>query len=753
MSGELTVTTTGSGAIGDVEAGWSVQEFATPVNPNDRAGGTGLVSFAGPDQGEGVLLINNASTASESRLGDVSGVIRTVTKTGQRIACTQDTLLARYDATYTMPPMIAGSVPAALELAEQVLGTNLCNKTTGVFWSLNGHGVGFDANGAQAEAQTGRFSVLFSSGSASLLTATYSPRWFYVNAQNPTTVSNSSKIWMQSIAGSNFSPAPTGTAPIMPGLSRLACKIRISNGNNWSMYFSGSPQSANEGTGFYVTVTVSWSANTISYTGESWGGGIATPISGSASIAGLNRDTELALFMDYGKSDGRSQLNVQICNTSNYSSAVSLLVDCATFTPYAGPWQITGRTRALWMDYDTNFTLQTRAEWEVASGLTIPAATLGEPVLGWRGTIWEWLQQACAVNNADGTNWEIAVVNNVVTARRSLARALDLGNYEGTPTINPSNIQPGRQIDIAYASATVATEVISRDLSGAGLPLTYDTVTRTEVYDARSDDNRILSVGAAETNTTTVQTNAYLTAILQPSRTTTFIPGQGTYYIIDSTGLPIVANQWEDYGGSLSVAINADNPGAIDVTLVGPREEIPSTTAPYSMAVSDGENQYAALSILGSGIVADPKTLNLLTGADPDKVTQQVAFSITNPFINTVEQAYDSGIWASLDGSGPRVGLSISVPTADIDGFGLVAGSLIHYADCDYRVASATIGRLRTQLECVRHVTVGNFDDAWAGETVGDHDTAWDGYLCEDQVILPYKGTPEATLPPPIFPP
>jgi hypothetical protein len=751
MTGEMSVTTTGSGAIGTLETGWSVQEFATPVNPNERAGGTGIVNFAGPDAGEGVLLINNESTATTSELGSVSGIIRTVTQQGQRITCTQDTLLSRYDATRTMPPMIAGSPPAALELAEQVLGTNLCSKASGVFWSLNGHGVGFDANGNVAEAQTGTFSIPYTDGDTSRV-ANYTPRWFYVNASSPTTVSGSGKIWMQSIAGSNFSPAPNAIVPLS-GLSRLACKIRVSNGNNWSMYFSGGPESSNEGTGFYVTVTVDWSADTISYTGESLSGGLLTVISGSASIATLDRDAELALFLDYGKSDGRAQLNVKVCNTSNYSTVVSLLVDTATSTQIAGPWQITGRTRALWMDYDTNFTNQTPAEWEVASPVTIPSATLGQPVIGWRGTIWEWLQHACAVNYGDGANWELALVDDAIVLRRSGNIILDLGNYEGAPTITPTSVQAGRQIDIAYGNATATAEIISYDATGAGLPLTYDATTSSEVYDALEDDNRIISVGAAETVTTTVQTNAYLTAILQPTRTTSFIPGEGTYYLIDSTGLPIVAEQWEDYGGSVSVAINPDNAGAIDVTMIGPREEIPSTTSPYSMAVSDGQNQYAALSILGSGVVADPKTLNLLTGADPAKVKQEVAFSVNNPFINTLAQAYDSGMWASLDGSGPRVGLSLAIPTADLNGFGLVAGSIIHYADCDYRVMSAGIGRLKAQLECVRHVTVGAFDDAWAGETVGDHDTAWDGYLCEDQVILPYKSTPEATLGPPISPP
>jgi len=148
MSDSLIAVTIGAGEIGPLEPGWSVQEFASPANPNEQAGGTGAVAYSGVDFGEGILLVNNSSTVSNDALGSVSGVIRNVSKSGQRITCSQDTVLAQYDVVRNMPPMLAASVPSAIDLADQVLKTNLrFTESTGNFWSLNGHAIGFNGQG------------------------------------------------------------------------------------------------------------------------------------------------------------------------------------------------------------------------------------------------------------------------------------------------------------------------------------------------------------------------------------------------------------------------------------------------------------------------------------------------------------------------------------------------------------------------------------------------------------------------------
>ncbi|UXO93839.1 hypothetical protein Pan2_20 [Pseudanabaena phage Pan2] len=744
MAEGLTFTVGGNGILGDVEPGWSEQEFATPVNPNERAGGTGTVSFAAKDVAAGVLAINKAVTSEDAALGQVSGVVRTASKTGQRVAITHDNKLAKYNAVRTMPPMIAASVPGCLELAEQVFGEKLFTQSYGSYWSLFGHGAGFGVDGNLAEASSRDFSFqTVRSGETFNYTETAT-----FNRVEPSAFSLlSGKLWAGAVFGSHLSAQDSvATASTT---TRMACKALL-NGGNWSMYFSGRPWDTNSGYGFYVTVTINHSANTISYAGEAFVGGILTAISGSTSIATLNRNAELALFMDYQVGGATpARLNIRVCNTSNYSTFVTLNVNTNTFTPIAGPWQITGNTRAIWMssDVEATTTFQTPAEYEVTpTGYQVSGSiSLGAPSIGYTGAVWDWLQDACSAYF-----WEVGLDGDVVTARPVGGRTLDTSNFGASPTLAPTTTRTGRSVDVVWhnASPTISTVAFNPD------DYQVDLLNVAEVYDARSDDNRIISVGAAQETVTRIQTGAYLTSIVQPTRTTSFIPGEGTYYVIDSTGLPIVANQWEDYGGALSVAIDSAEAGTIEVTLTGPREQIPSTTAPYSLAVSDGQNQYAALSILGSGVVADPQTLNLLTGADPDITPQEVAFTVTNAFINTLEQAYDAGIWAAVDASGPRVAYTIDVPTLNLTGFGDTAGALIQAEDSTYRVTDATVGRTSASINAVRHATVGAFDDAWSGENVGSHDTYWDTFLCEDQRILPYAGTPEATLPPaPIFPP
>jgi len=71
--------------------------------------------------------------------------------------------------------------------------------------------------------------------------------------------------------------------------------------------------------------------------------------------------------------------------------------------------------------------------------------------------------------------------------------------------------------------------------------------------------------------------------------------------------------------------------------------------------------------------------------------------------------------------------------------FGLVAGSRVRYRDSIYRIVDVTIGNLAVDFTAVRHVTVEDFDELWAGKSVGLHDAMWDGYDTSDQIIAPLR--------------
>jgi hypothetical protein len=742
---ELKLNTTGSGTLGNLEAGWSEQEFATPINPDERAGGTGSVTYTGADTGESVLLINAAVVASTDTLGDVSGVIRSTSKTGQRVACSQDTKLAPFNAIRNMPPMGSANPFGVMSLAEQILGiTNgsVFMGSSGTYWSLAGHTVGFDSdnNIARPGQDVVNYSVYNNSTGLFNLekTTTYQN---YVAAES-FDVFNGLE-YAQNVSGGSFvlfQPLGLYLSTDYPETKLRLMGKTILDGDDLVFTFNGKPQGpSGSDYEFLMTGTIDYSANNIILNVEYRSAGIITTTTSTVSIASLNKDAEMAFRFYFSTKPltaspySRFEASFSVCNTSDYFTVIQSNVG---FTPdfdpvWYDPWEINGNVRAIWERTDQGGTSSLlvwpsseRQDWENNAAYNfVESGTFngpGKTSIGFVGPVWDWLQQFCSAYN-----YEIGLENDTPIIRPIGTQTLDITNVAGSPTINPVSTFTGRSMDIQYHQGQI--------------------VSSGEVYNAEEDDNRVLSVGAAQETVTKLQTNAYLTSVLNPTRTTALIPPAGTYYVIDSTGLPLVADQWEDYGGNVQVTIDPDEAGVLNVTLSGPREEIPSTTAPYSLAISDGTNEYAALSILGSGVVANPEVLNLLTGADPENTPTEVASTVNNVFISTLAQAYDGGVWSTVDASGPRVTLTATVPTEIISGFGATAGSLVNYYDSTYRITDATIRRTATDITAVRHVTVGSFDDAWSGQLVQNHDLIWDAYKCKDQKIFTYKGTPAST--------
>lgn len=735
---EIKVAITGNTEIGPLEPGYTIQEFATPRNPADSAGGTGSVGFSGRQLDKSPFLINKPSVVTHPELGTVSGVIRNVTLGNMNVSATQDTGLARFDADRNIPPLTVGSVPCALDLVDQLTGTTRLAASGGTFWSLAGHGAGFDSNGQLVPFGQQRTSYTYYNNA--LARDVTEEVVTYTDAAIPfgaTTIGG--KIYATSMQGDslNLELAPVIGYIVFAGSQRpsraqaIVFKARP-NGSNVVFTLQGQPLSATQGSGQETTVTINPSLNNLVIRSEYWQGGLRTVTTDTQSLLGLDLSEEIAVYIQIeGRYDplnlplARYIVSASVCNTSNYATYLDAKI---TFDPdgrdvWFLPWTITGNVRSLWR-YATGFPGLLSlvdpivpVEYEAAPNYDFSGTpTFGEPAIGFNGNCWQYLQAACSAYG-----WEIGLENDVPTARTIGGRALDISNYEPSHSVAISGTFTGRQVDVVYQNSQLVVD--------------------GEVYNARDDDNRILSVEAGRVVTTTVNSSSYLIAAIDPERVTTFIPGAGTYYVVDSTGLPIVANQWEDYGGNVQVSINPNTPGGIDIRLTGPTVEIPSTSSPYSLAVSDGQNQYAALSIFGTAVVTNPKTLNLLTGASEAQTPQQLATTIQNPHIGTLERAYDAGIWASVDAAGPRLELTLTVPTRALSGFGLTPGSLVRWRDNQYRVMSASIGNLRTSLTCVRHVTVDDFDGIWSGQTVANHDSLWSPFVAYDQNVEPFKQT------------
>lgn len=326
---------------------------------------------------------------------------------------------------------------------------------------------------------------------------------------------------------------------------------------------------------------------------------------------------------------------------------------------------------------------------------------------------WEYIQDFCAAYNV-----EVALVNGIVTVRNVGSNIIDITD-KTIPSLQVASSFAGRNVEIVYNNASQAVNV--------------------ELYNARDDGNKVISVKSGDIQTTTIETNFYPQIINQPTYSQTPVSGVGEYKIISSdtsTSPNISETLWRDYGGKLEVRINADKPNAIDVILTGPVQDIPAYTSPYKLAYTSG-NEYAALSVTGSGIKAEEKTLKLQTGADPTAVKQDVAKTVRNPFLTTTGQAYDAGVMVSTLASGPTSSVSFAIPTSNISGFGLTAGSLFKYKDCIYRINDANISGASTSINASRYTRVADLNAQWAGGTVGNYGEVWAEHKTSDTTVRP----------------
>lgn len=722
----ITTSMTGSGEFGEISPGWSISEYATPSTIGETAEGSGSVSFSAKTLPTTKFVVNNNITTTAENLGQVSGIIKTVSRDGIGSSITHNTVLAQYDAERHLPEMIEASPHTCLDMINQVIGKDIRLKSglPGNFWSLAGHIAGFNSEGVQTEFKEyfNTFASWDSQGNPTTQTAIinrdspYCLRYSYIN----------NKVWADNVYGDTL-PLDQ-QAPV----ARIAWKAVANGDTSTAISLEGLPDSSNISSGFNIAIGVDFTTEEAFISGEYRYGGMLTNVDQRLDISELNLVGELAIFVKVNNetitpaNPYNWQLSINVCNTSDYSIVKTLNWTMETAAvAWMRRWYISGYTRALWTRYDNAADLI--QEWENPESFIVSEAITSAP-LPTRGAVggivnmWQYLQDACSAFKQ-----ELAVVNDVIHIRPLGERIVDITNHAANISFSQTATLSGTSIDINYTDSqgTTATDGYS---------------FRSEIYNAYTDSNRIITVNSGETISTTIETDYALISVLKPRKMTsssTFPNTLGRYHICDDSGAYVTSSEWTAYGGDVDAVINPDNPKAINVILKGPYTEIPGKAGPYSMAYGSGTNKYAALSVQGTGIKIESNVLSLQTGADPAKTPKSSAKTIDNRFISKLEQAYDAGIGASILASGPRVEISGNIPVSSVNGVGLVAGSLIYYEDSIYRIKSCTIGNLNVSFTAERYVTVGDFDTKWTGRTVSSHDSTWSGYDVQDQIIAP----------------
>lgn len=726
---------TGTGTIGDITPGWMVNEFGTSVTIGDVGSGTGSVSFSARSTDESLLVINNDVVSNPNGLGEIAGVVQSVSESGITTSITHGTFLDKFNLDVVVPPIESGGPKAWFyELGKSVFGDDV------VYQRPN-----YSIPIPSSTSQTRQYSYCFPlDNNGTDISELYSIDSIFPNSTKSTDGSfgyafsateqpawdtfHSPTAMMPGIetAGNFYYPNP-----MLPDLTYgfepyFDFMMDVDSSTYVQFWIKGGNEESAPGYFDLVQITIDGATKNVELMN------MADTIPTNISFSSLeNGDPLLFTFWHTVNSPSQVAFNRFNCKVTNSasSSTTTAYTDCylSGILNFAGDYINCNKMYYFNAAYVLSYTPTYQVPVAKAYAFSIDFSGYTENYVGpypsCSGIAWELMQKIAAAEN-----FEIAISGETVYVRDVGTRAFDITNLAPSPIINPTSTLSGKQINIPYSGAYFVSGV---------------------VYDAQSDGNNVITVEAGSSTITSVKHTVHPISLLQPTRYLAVGTGTGAtfvgplpdgqYFVVDSTGLPISANQWEDYGGNVSVEIDHEDPSAIQITVTGPYIEIPSTTGPYSISANDGENEYAALKIAGTGVYSGDSSLSLLTGVDPVKYTRAAVNTIDNPFIITEENAYDRGVWAAQKASGPVVTLSVTVPTSSIDGIGLTCGSLIQYRNSTYRITSTSIGVSSSTINAERYVTVADIDNIWGTQTVADYDGVWATYECQDQITFPYK--------------
>ena len=306
---------------------------------------------------------------------------------------------------------------------------------------------------------------------------------------------------------------------------------------------------------------------------------------------------------------------------------------------------------------------------------------------GWEGELWFHMKQMAAAQNC-----EIALVSNIILLRPLRDRDLkDQYNVSRSRSYGGSNL--ARSVEVyAYQNEAIESELVYPP--GGWRP-----------------EVEVLTVNAGEEMEQDLELSASVSHIFEPGMQTFVSQSHRTssvYTIVGDDGLPIVPQQWEDYGGSLTVEINPDTT-SLKVKMRGAEGIVGAngdTITTFSVALGSDTtgSRYSTLRIVGNGVAFDKKLLTVRTMIPPERTGTEVGATIDNPFLSTIDDAYAAGIKAAKIYAGEEFKLSSGVVNIEqVGGSGVVS-----------------------------YATYGDVEDLNEGESYGDVKDSFDGMSYEE---------------------
>lgn len=720
----LEVSMVGTGTVGNIAPGWALNESATSVTIGDRGAGTGSVSFVAQATDDSLLVINNNVTSTVGNLGTIDGVVQSVSQNGLSVNVTHGTFLDKFNLDIDVSPVEAGG-PEAWFFK---LGTAIFEALGRPDYSIpipSGGGsteqysycFPFDNSSLDLSKQYsidnvfGNLSSKSSDGSFGYtFTADTIPSWEDYTNSGP---------FMHGIetSGNWFAPDPMLPDDYSGFEPYFEIMIDVDNATEISLWLKSGPTDGFPDYFNVVRMDVDGLAKTVSVVNESddttTTGDFTSLVNGNPLLFTFSHETSSpAAVTPFNRfrytvknSAGTSITGHVACLLSGFLNFAGDYINCDKMYYF---------NAAYVLSYTPTYQTPITAGYNFDIDFTGYTGTYAGAYPATSGVGWELIQDLAAAEN-----FEVATSGETILVRDIGSTTIDITNRT-TPTINPTSTLSGRQINIEYTDAAFVTG---------------------NVYDAEQDGNNIISVAAGATTITSVKGNVDPLSLLQPVRSDTWPVLDGQYYVIDSEGLPLLAGEWEGYGGYVIANIDPDDNSAIQITVKGPTEEVTLAGGPYELAASDSGVKYAALKISGTGVYVGDGQLQLITAVDATKYTRATVNTIDNRFIVTEENAYDRGVWASMKASGPVVTVNFSLPVSALAGVGLTPGALFDYNYSTYRVVASTINNLGVSITAERYVLVADTDAIWGTQTVADFDAVWGALECQDQIIFPYKVT------------
>lgn len=765
------MTVDGSGSFGELES-WSVTQNATPIAPGDPAAGSGGVQFSGSAEDDSDFLTGDDYTLTHEAYGTVSGAITRADLGPIQASLSGDNLITRLSAVRTVPPAgiafgakiqdsaytgPAGRLHEHLEVNptnNRIYGVDRTNRTIGVFeadgtylFSWGGPGTG-DSQFGSLSQQGLRLAVDPVSGNVYVpdpinnriqiftragvfLQAINAAGAFSLSIKNGLlyagTIRNAAgnaaeaRVLRMTLSGvSQVNLLASDSSFISQVLYFMALSdnyILVLASNGWTRIpYTGSPEPV-RAYNYGVDPNGSWLRSVRGY-GSSFIVGWYSRYLDPSNIIRV-REWNIGLVPDTHERWG-TDLNATLRILGGpgeggglVGSSFSTLVDGSL--PFLRGFGLGYERYSFLAPTPALSELMQRYLDSLGAGLSLDYQATNDPYIaapGWSDSVWTKLNELCVAHGV-----EIGIDDGTIVVRDIGVGTLN--TEDATPiSRNVSAEGASRFVDVQYTNAT------------AGVGTVYDA--------AKDGQGRTFEVNVRETKTEPIQTTNYPVALQQPQRVNTFPLQPGQYYLIGSDNLPVAPNQFEVYGGSVTVNVSTTVPGGIDLNLTGPLIPIPGVPGPYRLAISDGSNTYPAFSVVGTGVFANPQNVRMSTGADWSKVTSEVGGqALSNTFLATRAQAWDRGRWAAVRASGPNVSITFSLSYENSNGFGLTAGSTFEAHEAVWRVDSVSFGAAGFQVQASLYTTFGDVQPLWDGETIGDFASAWDAKKIKDFRVRP----------------